>query len=87
MKNQIAKFNDLRFVGRSGRGKCKYLFQSTTPPIDPYSSYTYTFIFIPQKKLQNSGFRMRKKFFAGENVEFTFSFFREKFYVDNHSGK
>jgi hypothetical protein len=27
MKNQIAKFNDLRFVGRSGRGKCKYFFQ------------------------------------------------------------
>ena len=22
MKNQVAKFNDLRFVGRSGRGKC-----------------------------------------------------------------
>ena len=26
MKNQIAKFNDLRFVGRSGRGKCKLIF-------------------------------------------------------------
>jgi runt-related transcription factor len=26
MKNQIAKFNDLRFVGRSGRGKLKRLF-------------------------------------------------------------
>ena len=26
MKNQIAKFNDLRFVGRSGRGKCKFDF-------------------------------------------------------------
>jgi len=23
MKNQVAKFNDLRFVGRSGRGKCE----------------------------------------------------------------
>lgn len=22
MKNQVAKFNDLRFVGKSGRGKC-----------------------------------------------------------------
>lgn len=22
MKNQVAKFNDLRFVGRSGRGQC-----------------------------------------------------------------
>lgn len=22
IKNQVAKFNDLRFVGRSGRGKC-----------------------------------------------------------------
>lgn len=25
MKNQVAKFNDLRFVGRSGRGKFKYI--------------------------------------------------------------
>lgn len=24
MKNQVAKFNDLRFVGRSGRGKSYY---------------------------------------------------------------
>lgn len=23
MKNQVAKFNDLRFVGRSGRGECR----------------------------------------------------------------
>lgn len=22
MKNQVARFNDLRFVGRSGRGQC-----------------------------------------------------------------
>lgn len=26
MKNQVAKFNDLRFVGRSGRGKFNFLF-------------------------------------------------------------
>jgi len=26
MKNQVAKFNDLRFVGRSGRGKCTQTF-------------------------------------------------------------
>lgn len=25
MKNQVAKFNDLRFVGRSGRGKIAYM--------------------------------------------------------------
>lgn len=25
MKNQIAKFNDLRFVGRSGRGELNYV--------------------------------------------------------------
>ena len=24
MKNQVAKFNDLRFVGRSGRGECRF---------------------------------------------------------------
>lgn len=23
MKNQVARFNDLRFVGRSGRGECE----------------------------------------------------------------
>ncbi|XP_050682351.1 runt-related transcription factor 1 [Leptidea sinapis] len=34
MKNQVAKFNDLRFVGRSGRGKSFTLTitVSTTPP-------------------------------------------------------
>ncbi|KAK9883380.1 hypothetical protein WA026_001553 [Henosepilachna vigintioctopunctata] len=34
MKNQVAKFNDLRFVGRSGRGKSFSLtiIVSTTPP-------------------------------------------------------
>ncbi len=26
MKNHVAKFNDLRFVGRSGRGKFNYIF-------------------------------------------------------------
>lgn len=26
MKNQVAKFNDLRFVGRSGRGKLPFLY-------------------------------------------------------------
>lgn len=26
MKNQVAKFNDLRFVGRSGRGKCWFIW-------------------------------------------------------------
>lgn len=25
MKNQVAKFNDLRFVGRSGRGNLRFL--------------------------------------------------------------
>lgn len=27
MKNQVAKFNDLRFVGRSGRGKTRIIFR------------------------------------------------------------
>ena len=27
-KNQVAKFNDLRFVGRSGRGECSWYFTS-----------------------------------------------------------
>ena len=29
MKNQVAKFNDLRFVGRSGRGKHFFVFIKT----------------------------------------------------------
>ena len=35
MKNNIAKFNDLRFIGRSGRGKSFNLtiFISSSPPI------------------------------------------------------
>ena len=32
MKNQIAKFNDLRFVGRSGRGEYLYLGDSVSIP-------------------------------------------------------
>lgn len=37
MKNQVAKFNDLRFVGRSGRGKCMspiIQFRQSRAPID-----------------------------------------------------
>lgn len=30
MKNRVAKFNDLRFVGRSGRGECQYFWSSIT---------------------------------------------------------
>lgn len=26
MKNQVARFNDLRFVGRSGRGEFRYIY-------------------------------------------------------------
>ena len=35
MKNNVAKFNDLRFIGRSGRGKSFNLniFISSAPPI------------------------------------------------------
>lgn len=29
MKNQVAKFNDLRFIGRSGRGKIQFSLKST----------------------------------------------------------
>lgn len=30
IKNQVAKFNDLRFVGRSGRGECGFVFIITS---------------------------------------------------------
>jgi runt-related transcription factor len=36
MKNQVAKFNDLRFVGRSGRGKSKFCL---------YFLYFYLYIY------------------------------------------
>lgn len=40
MKNQVAKFNDLRFVGRSGRGKSFSL--TITISSSPYQIATYT---------------------------------------------
>lgn len=39
MKNQVAKFNDLRFVGRSGRGKFlffKFFIYLNQPPNPKY---------------------------------------------------
>lgn len=36
MKNQVARFNDLRFVGRSGRGMC--LFSTTLGSCSPFMS-------------------------------------------------
>ena len=36
MKNQVARFNDLRFVGRSGRGMC--LFSTTLRSCSPVMS-------------------------------------------------
>lgn len=39
MKNQVARFNDLRFVGRSGRGRLlHYAFLKSTNKLYPYSS-------------------------------------------------
>lgn len=42
MKNQVAKFNDLRFVGRSGRGK---LIKSI---IDLHYKITYMYIILTE---------------------------------------
>lgn len=36
MKNQVARFNDLRFVGRSGRGMC--LFSAALRSCSPVMS-------------------------------------------------
>lgn len=42
MKNQVAKFNDLRFVGRSGRGESRQLLHPppcpSLPPLLPSNS-------------------------------------------------
>lgn len=38
MKNQVAKFNDLRFVGRSGRGKCPIsCYKQNSGHLDEYT--------------------------------------------------
>ena len=42
MKNQVAKFNDLRFVGRSGRGKqVNVALQSELAAVSVMSSVCY----------------------------------------------
>lgn len=41
MKNQVAKFNDLRFVGRSGRGKWIYFYY--LPILKDYYTFYLTF--------------------------------------------
>ncbi|XP_055297316.1 protein lozenge isoform X3 [Sitodiplosis mosellana] len=42
MKNQVAKFNDLRFVGRSGRGKSKSFTLTITVSTSPPHIATYS---------------------------------------------
>lgn len=46
MKNQVAKFNDLRFVGRSGRGEFFFLNCNNTQQINILMSY---FLIIRKK--------------------------------------
>jgi len=38
-KNQVAKFNDLRFVGRSGRGKTSSILEETVSGLPPSLSF------------------------------------------------
>jgi len=50
MKNQVAKFNDLRFVGRSGRGELRILFICTSYPLKyPQNFKEQTFCFRLQE--------------------------------------
>lgn len=43
MKNQVAKFNDLRFVGRSGRGKIKFIIFLLCKKLQIHSYNKYEF--------------------------------------------
>ena len=48
MKNQVAKFNDLRFVGRSGRGKLTFIDIIHYWKVSPHPTPHFT---IPKAKL------------------------------------
>lgn len=52
MKNQVAKFNDLRFVGRSGRGEknSQYFFQCSTKSV--VKSYQFFFVLSVESRVQ-----------------------------------
>ncbi|XP_055524045.1 segmentation protein Runt isoform X1 [Wyeomyia smithii] len=64
MKNQVAKFNDLRFVGRSGRGKCKSFTLTIVISTVPIQIATYTKAIKvtvdgprePRSKIRHQGF-------------------------------
>ena len=66
MKNQVAKFNDLRFVGRSGRGKKKF------------SIFFKSDLF--NQKIRNCGRRLLVKEWANELVLHRFCFHRFHLY-------
>lgn len=54
MKNQVAKFNDLRFVGRSGRGKTLQF------SISPYNYITIYSLGLRPKRSKSRIFEKRK---------------------------
>lgn len=66
MKNQVAKFNDLRFVGRSGRGKCKLLNYLQNCLLFETEKKNYFLERIPKK--ENHSFQ----FFLSLSLTFSF---------------
>lgn len=50
MKNQVAKFNDLRFVGRSGRGTFNNNCSTKTNSLH---EYIYAYTKVPQFMIQS----------------------------------
>lgn len=63
MKNQVAKFNDLRFVGRSGRGKTRIIFRIT-------HIYIYIILLVFDRKEEFS--KKKEKRIDLHNPSFTF---------------
>ncbi|XP_018327131.1 uncharacterized protein LOC108738268 [Agrilus planipennis] len=77
MKNQVAKFNDLRFVGRSGRGKSFTLtiMISTTPPqVATYNKAIKVTVDGPREPRSKTMFS-----FLGQQQQFHFAFGQRPF--------
>ncbi|XP_035779149.1 uncharacterized transmembrane protein DDB_G0289901-like isoform X2 [Anopheles albimanus] len=77
MKNQVAKFNDLRFVGRSGRGKSFTLTItiSTSPPqVATYNKAIKVTVDGPREP------RSKTTSFVGQQQQFHFAFGQRPFH-------
>ncbi|XP_065348761.1 runt-related transcription factor 3-like isoform X2 [Cloeon dipterum] len=80
MKNQVAKFNDLRFVGRSGRGKSFSLtitINTSPPQIATYSKAIKVTVDGPREP-------RIPDFFSGQQQQFRAIALGQRPYLDSH---